>query len=363
MMPWARAWTLAVACLLAVGLPLRVRLDAPRIGHPLSSAPGAQPRLEAVSSLPWVLPTATRDAWAAMPGARLSWHLNRATLTLPEVPAKPQPASFRMVFVADLAPPDQAPLLEQFIREMEALHPDAVLVGGDLAYSETEAWYATVAAQFQRLERQGIPVIVAPGNHERKGWPLYLRHFGHTSTFRVEVGPFAILTLDSAHGRDQLTPSQFAWVKENLDQLEGRVPIVQIHHPLFPAGLAKNGEAGGSGGYLRGFDQAVVRLFEARGVPVVLSGHWHSDAVFDATGRLRDDAVDFPGPKFIVNTALGTELRRVTRWPYNYHGYRILEFQSGRLVRYTHDLTTKGVADPIASTPLGKPVAVPGGRP
>lgn len=357
MIPWLRAYALALACLLVVGLPLRLREDRPRTGHPLSTAPGSSPTHEVTTSLPWLLPAATRQAWQATPGATITWQLNRASLHLPTIPAAPLAPTFRVVFVADLAPPDHADLLEQFVLEMAALRPDVVLVGGDLTYAETEAWYAAVAAQFLRLERLGIPVIVAAGNHERKGWPLFQRHFGHSPTFRVDIGPLAVLTLDSAHGRDQLTPSQFAWLQDNLKHLDGRVPLIQLHHPVFPAGSAIKGEAGGSGGSLMGFQKAFVRLCQDYAVPAVLSGHWHSDAVFDDTGQLRDDTVDFPGTKFVVNTALGNELRQVTRWPQSYHGYRILDFNRGRLVRYTADEPGSSRRSPIASTPLGVPAS------
>ncbi len=358
MIPWLRAYLLAALCLLAVGLPLRVREDRPRTGHPMSTAPGSSPTREVTSSLPWLLPSATRQAWLATPGATITWRLNRATLHLPTLRPLPLAPAFRVVFVADLAPPDYAVILEQFIGEMEALKPDLVLVGGDLTYSETEAWYAAVAAQFLRLERQGIPVIVAAGNHERKGWPLFLRHFGHNPTFRVDIGPLAVLTLDSAHGRDQLTPSQFDWLRDNLNHLEGRTPLIQIHHPIFPPGAALKGEGDGSGGSLLGFQQAFLRLCREHRVPAVLSGHWHSDAVFDGAGQLRDDVAEFPGTKFIVTTALGNELRQVTRWPHAYHGYRVLDFDRGRLVRYTYDEAGNGQPGPIASTPLGLPNAL-----
>jgi hypothetical protein len=103
------------------------------------------------------------------------------------------------------------------------------------------------------------------------------------------------------------------------------------------------------------YQKPLVALCVDKKVAAILSGHWHSDAVFDAAGRLRDDTPDFEGPKFIVTTALGNELRRVTRWPHTYYGYRILEFEGGRLVRYTHGSDDQGRPLPIASTPLGLP--------
>ena len=111
MIPWLRAYALALACLLVVGLPLRLREDRPRTGHPLSTAPGSSPTHEVTTSLPWLLPAATRQAWQATPGATITWQLNRASLHLPTIPAAPLAPTFRVVFVADLAPPDHADLL------------------------------------------------------------------------------------------------------------------------------------------------------------------------------------------------------------------------------------------------------------
>lgn len=355
---WTLACLLSAASLLAVCWPPRARVDRPRTGLPLSDSEGSPRRLEATASLPFVLPDDVRAAWASRPGAKVAWNWNRVTVELPAEASKPRKGRLRLVFAADLAPPDRAALLDQFVLEMQALKPDAVLLGGDLTYQETEGWYAHVRERLRRLELAGIPVIVAAGNHERKGWPLFLRHFGHRPTHRVDLGGLTILTLDSAHGRDQLTPSQFGWLRAELAQLDGRTALIQLHHPVFPAGAAIHGEAGGSGGSLQGFQQALVRLCLNHNVAAVLSGHWHSDAVFDAEGQLRDDRTDFPGPKFIVTTALANELRRVTRWPIVGYGYRVLEFEDGKLVRYTHGSDAQGRPNPIASTPLGLPAGL-----
>jgi hypothetical protein len=169
----------------------------------------------------------------------------------------------------------------------------------------------------------------------------------------VDLGRFRVISLDSAHGRDRLTPSQFRWLRGQTDTLEGRVPLIQLHHPIFPPGAAVLGNGDTSGGPLFGFRDAFVRLCLERQVPIVLTGHWHQDAVFDSNGRFRDDTPDFPGTKFVVTTALGVDVRHVTRWPHSYSGYRMLMFDQGRLVRYTQDLPGQPSPTPIASTPLG----------
>ncbi|MBI4913028.1 MAG: metallophosphoesterase [Acidobacteria bacterium] len=353
---WMLSYALALLSLVGVGWPPRARVDAPRTGIP--AEPGATPgsvRYRATTSLPWVLPGAFRKAWVEEQGGQVRWASpNRADVEVP-APRTGHGSRFRIVQVADLIIPGREALMEQFLLEMERLRPDAVLVTGDIAYAESRAWYDAMLGYFRRLELQGIPVLAAPGNHERKAWPEYLRAFGPLGDHCADLGPLRVISLDSAHGRDRLTPSQLGWLRDCLERAGDKVTVIQLHHPVFPAGPAQHGEAGGSGGSLQGFQKAFVDLCVQHRVAAVLSGHWHADAVFDAQGRLRDDTADFPGPKFIVTTALGNELRRVTRWPEVHYGYRVLEFEGGRLARYTHGDGPDGKPRPIASTPLGLP--------
>lgn len=260
----------------------------------------------------------------------------------------------RLVHIADLPPLGAENLMEQFLSEMARLRPDAILVGGDVVYGETPAAYDAMADYLRRLEDLGIQVIVAPGNHERKAWPEYLRHFGTQTGGRTDLGSVSVIRLDSGHGRDQLTPSQFRSFQAALEGLEGRTPIVLLHHPLFKAPSNLGGEAGGSGGILHGFREPFIELCRSKGVALVLSGHWHCDAVFDAQGHSRTDGPDLPGPLFVVTTSLGNELREVVPGVKLFHGYRVLEFEGGRLRRYTEDLDGDGRPDPVVSRPLGR---------
>jgi len=378
---WILPYAAAFLGLLAIGLPLQVRLDAPRMGSPLVLGPGSTAWVECRASLPW-LPSAVilselKKQWGLALGegglrvVETRVQGNRYRFRVDEtIPAEPGihripgaagiwrqgawPHRFRIVQAGDFHWPDQPDTLKAFVDEMAVLRPTAILFTGDMAYDPDPRWFAMLAEQFGRLESLGIPVISCPGNHERKGWAQYLRSFGPHTFHRVDLGPLAILSLDSAHGRDQFTPSQFRWLREQLDHLEGRTPILQLHHPVFPPGKAVQGKGDGSGGALEAFQPAFVQLCLDKKVPIVLSGHWHQDVVFDSTGRLRDDTPDFPGTKFVVTTALGDNTRQVVRWPHGgYHGYRILEFEEGELLRYTQDLPGLASPAPIASTPLG----------
>ena len=78
-----------------------------------------------------------------------------------------------------------------------------VLVTGDINYEGSESNINFVFGQLATLD---MPVIMTAGNHERTGWHRYLRVFG-ARNHRTDLGPLTILSLDSAHGRDQLTAS------------------------------------------------------------------------------------------------------------------------------------------------------------
>ena len=351
---------LTLIALLSVGWPPRARVDRPLVGLPLMSPQG---EMEVALSLPFVVPGDLQKKMKTEGFNQVSWTIPglKARSTAAAKPARPRdPAGrWKVVHIADLPPPGRDDLLKIFIARMSEVKPDLILASGDLGYGDTAVDFDRITNFFKELEIQGAVVVACPGNHERKAWIHYLRHFGPDTWHRVEFGPFTILSLDSEHGRDQFTPAQFSWFSQALQQATGRTVLVQLHHPVFPSETAPSGEAKGSGGILGARRAEFIQNCVDHGVVAVLSGHWHSDAVFDSSGRLRDDRPDFPGPKFIVTTTLGNEIRSVTRWPKCYFGWRLLTFEGGRLLSYTADLDGDGKPDPIASEPL---LAEAGGR-
>ncbi len=370
------ALLLFTAIMLAVGWPLQVRVAAPRLGMPVIDQPGASMEVRLVTSLPLLLPDLqlsldgpggvaplqlTGSRWdgaaavltvllPALPDGAYALRLQTPTqdLQLPKAVflRSNWPATLRLVQIADLPPPGREPLMRRFIAEMRVKKPDAVLVTGDINYTGTAANIEFIYSQLLQLD---APVIMTAGNHERTAWHRYLRVFGARDQ-RTNLGPLAILSLDSAHGRDALTPSTFRWLHREFAHLDGRRPLVQVHHPIFSPGATAAAEAGGTGGYLRGYRRAFIELCRQYDVAIVLSGHWHQDAVYDSSGRFRADRVDFPGTKFVVTTALGADVRPVFSDSAPNNGYRWIEFKGGTLGAYGSD-----PHNPVPSTALGSP--------
>jgi hypothetical protein len=370
------ALSVLLASLFAIGWPLRVSVDSPRLGSPWIDRPQSLMSLHLDSSMPMLLPRLTLTlegpgGIGALPVLARHWEADDAVLSvrLPELPdgsyalrvrtptqnllvpravflRHSWPRLLRLAQIADLPPPGREPMMGRFIAAMRVRKPDAVLVTGDINYGGTEANIDGIYAQLAELD---VPVIVTAGNHEREAWHRYLRVFG-ARDHRTDLGPLAILSLDSAHGRDALTANSFAWLQRQLASSGGRTVIIQLHHPLFPPGASANSEAGGTGGYLRGFRRSFLQLCRQYQVSLVLSGHWHQDAVFDSQGNYRSDRTDFPGTKFVVTTALGAEEREVFEQSPLRNGYRWLEFLDGQLQTYSSN-----PHNPVPSTALGTP--------
>lgn len=373
--PIALVVAIFAASIFAVGWPLQVRVTGPRLGMPCIDQPGATMEIRLASSLPLVLPA--MDMWLEGPGGatRLQETARRRkgvdailSMTLPTLPdggyslhlktnvqnlllpkaiflRREWPTALRLVQIVDLPPPGREPLVRRFVEEMHVKQPDAVLVTGDINYTGTQSNIDFIYGQLALLD---APVVMTAGNHEREDWHRYLRVFG-ARDHRTNFGPLAILSLDSAHGRDAFTPSAYRWLQTELTRLDGRTPIIQLHHPVFPRGPAATSAARGAG-YLRGYRRAFVDLCQQRNVAMVLSGHWHQDAVFDSQGNFRTDRIDFPGTKYVVTTALGADARKVFEQSPLRNGYRWIEFAGGQLVSYSSDKH-----NPVPSTPLAAP--------
>ena len=232
--------------------------------------------------------------------------------------------------------------LQQIVDEINIINPDLVLMTGDVAYGGQWDQYRRLLSAMARIN---APVIAAPGNHEYEGWAGYLTLLG-APYHSVNYGNLQIISLNSGHGRDQLTEAQFAWLQKRFRHLDGRIPIVQIHHPVqHRAGLH---------GFVASHVSDMVGMFRDAAVPIVLSGHWHGDAVYDENGHDRRDTWDFPGVPYVMTTTAGADLREGYSSSPMHHGYRLIRLNRGRLMSYTYDMDGDGQRDATSSIPVGK---------
>lgn len=214
-------------------------------------------------------------------------------------------------------------ILADFVNQTLTDRPQVVIVAGDLTMEGEAASHRAVVAALRPLRDAGIPVLVIPGNHDvlnprsssfgpdRRPTPtltpaefesLY-RDFGYGSALSRDPGSLSylaepvpgvrVLALDTARYEDnaaaghqvtggRIRPASWRWIEEVLDQARDQgVPVIAVvHHGLvekFP------GQGGLFADYLIADRDQVARRLTSRGVQLVLSGHFHSLSVAEAS--------------------------------------------------------------------------------
>ena len=357
--------------------PVRVDVLTPRLGIPVITQTGGQFTIAIKSSLPfyfpavhWLLqagdkqyvlqPVSSRSEFAEkefvvkVPGELASGAYsliaqfgkgNRIEHPKTVHIIDSVPEEFTIVQLADLptlgADESGDKLLKQIISEINIINPNVVLFTGDIAYGGGWDQYRRLVEAMAQVE---APVITVAGNHEYEGWAGYLHYFVKPY-HAVDYGRYKFISLNSGHSRDQLTESQYHWLRSQLRHLQGKTPIVQIHHPLH--------HKKGQHGFVHVHADDMAALFKQYGVPIVLSGHWHGDMVFDEQGNERHDTWNFPGTAYVTTTTAGADLRPDYSASPLHHGYRIIRLRKDKLESYTYDYNGDGQRDAAASIPVG----------
>ncbi len=227
-------------------------------------------------------------------------------------------------------------ILAKFVAEANLIHPDLVLVSGDNAYGGSWGQYESL---FYALKKLTVPLVIVPGNHEYQGWNGYLSFFGKTR-HSIDYGNYRIISFNSGHARDQITWSQFNWLKKQFEQAPDKHFIVQLHHPLF-----------GSYGPIQHLRNELLDLFKQYHVQIVLSGHVHADSVYNQQGE-NLKSVSEDRPLYAVVTTAGNTWRKQYATSNIEQGYRLLRFnQKGKLINYSYDADGDGKRDASASIP------------
>lgn len=359
-------------------VPLRVEILTPRLGIPTITQAGKEIGIKLKSSLPFYFPAIQ---WSLRQGGdqyelpQISAHTTFARRqVVVKLPANIKAGAYSLVarldngeeiehrktvHVIDAIGEDFSivqladlptlggdgkgdELLRQIIGEINIINPNVVLFTGDVAYGGSWDQYRRLVEAMALLD---APVIVVAGNHEYEGWAGYLHYFLEPY-HAVDYGRYKFISLNSGHNRDQMSESQFQWLLTQLHAAHDQTSIVQIHHPI----QHKQGQ----GGYVHVKARELTELFTKHRVPIVLSGHWHGDMVFDEHGNDRRDTWNFPGTAYVVTTTAGADLRREYSASPLHHGYRLIRLKNSKLVSYTYDYDGNGQRDAAASIPVGK---------
>lgn len=192
--------------------------------------------------------------------------------------------------------PHAADCLREAVKMINARHPDAVIVSGDIGESFEEREQAKTI-----LKGLAAPVYYVPGNHDFKdtnGLALYRRQFG-PDYYCFRVKNVEVLALDSqllgnyaqfesksaqplAPGLTEESRKMFNWLAEQPKPAGGEVVIAVQHIPLL---RDKNFPDAKPYWVVNApYAQREADLLHRLGVKDLLVGHWHTGRVFNDDG-------------------------------------------------------------------------------
>jgi 3',5'-cyclic AMP phosphodiesterase CpdA len=186
--------------------------------------------------------------------------------------------------------------LGKAVEMINARHPDAVIVSGDIGERQADREHAKTI-----LKSLTAPVYYVPGNHEFgniAGLEQYRDQFG-SDYYRFQVKNVEVIALDSqllgnyTQFNSKTAPplsaemaaeskKMVAWLDEQAGPTRGKVVIAVQHIPLF---RDKNfPDAKPYWTVNEPYAQRELELFHKLGVKDLLAGHWHNGRVFESEG-------------------------------------------------------------------------------
>jgi 3',5'-cyclic AMP phosphodiesterase CpdA len=183
---------------------------------------------------------------------------------------------------------------------LATIRPDLVVVSGDLTQRARKAQFAEAGLFLDRLEADGLRLLVVPGNHDvplhkplsRLFWPLrrYHRFIARNRSCWYADAEIAVLGLASAHGltvKDgRLTQVQVRSIGDSFETAgQDATRILVTHHPLVPLPGDAPAEIEPA---LRGARRALAAV-KGAGVHLMLAGHHHAHGIAIAGPTLSID--------------------------------------------------------------------------
>ena len=177
-----------------------------------------------------------------------------------------------LVQISDIhcGPMFQEKVLQNAVKEINAMSPDVVLVTGDLTEDGLMSEFQTAATQLKKLKAD--KVIFVSGNHDYRstGYLLFRQFFSFSQITEIE-NTIIIVVSSARPDRDdgEVGHRQNLWLESTLAKHPDKLKIVAIHHHIVPVPDT-------------GADQItvidagdVLRSLTKSNVDLVLCGHRH----------------------------------------------------------------------------------------
>ena len=174
------------------------------------------------------------------------------------------------------------------VKQINALHPDLVVICGDLVNTPDEKSFADFNAAKARF---AVPCYAAPGNHDVGNNPTpdsleRYRRLAGKDYYSVEHKGSRFVVVNSQLWKTPVsgeTERQDAWLKRTLETAAKRQErvFVVMHHPLFTKEAEEPDNYFNLPPARRG---DLLSLFKRCGVVAVLAGHTHTTTVGEYQG-------------------------------------------------------------------------------
>lgn len=228
--------------------------------------------------------------------------------------------NFSFVYLPDIhLQPDSAVVanFEKIAKQVNRLHPDFVLTGGDMIYTAKNVNDEKADILFDLMDREfkkfKMPVYLTMGNHENVGitaesgidktnpnWGKQMYESRYTKryyTFEYNGWKFFILDgikiLEEEKNYTQgIDSSQIEWIKNELSATDKKMPLViSIHPPVInPHALTSS-----SIKVMSPETESVMALFRDYNLKIILEGHTHlfMDLYFNGTSYISGGSTAF----------------------------------------------------------------------
>jgi DNA repair exonuclease SbcCD nuclease subunit len=216
--------------------------------------------------------------------------------------------------------------LKRCIKEINLIHPDLVLISGDLVYGQLYPFEYSIEYKkcYELIQLFDVPTFLVPGNHDgynrfrEDGLKIWQKYFGplyYSFDFGnyhfIGVNSFIVLNWGGSIQEDQLN-----WIKNDLNNNDANLTFMFLHHnPLWDTK---------SDSLLRmGYKnrEKFLTLIDEQNVDMVLAGHIHKDTVNNESGTI-----------FITTTTPSSDVRKED----GYWGYRLIEVEDSKIASYNY---------------------------
>ena len=125
--------------------------------------------------------------------------------------------------------------LRAAVKEINEMHPDAVLVTGDLTENGLISEFKMAAIELKKLKAERI--IFVSGNHDYRstGYLLFREFFPFSQVTETEDAVLIVLSSARPDRDDgEVGHRQNLWLEKVLQKYRNKVKIVAIHHHIIP---------------------------------------------------------------------------------------------------------------------------------